>query len=58
LTARIEPRAIPGEILITQAFAAILAVTAPERFSPRYVGQIELEKGYGAEPLYRLERRG
>jgi hypothetical protein len=57
LTARIEPRAIPGEILTTRAFAAILAVTAPERFSPRYIGQIELEKGYGAEPVYRLERR-
>jgi class 3 adenylate cyclase len=57
LTARIEPTVIPGQIYTTQAFAAILAVTAPDRFAPRYVGRVELAKGYGVAPIYQLERR-
>jgi class 3 adenylate cyclase len=57
LTARIEPRAVCGQIYTTQAFAAILAVAAPERFACRYVGRVELAKGYGAAPIYQLERR-
>jgi len=56
LTARIEPQAITGQIYTTQAFAAILATTAPDRFAARYVGRIELAKGYGVAPIYRLER--
>jgi len=56
LTARIEPKAIPGEIYTTQAFAAILAVTEPSRFACHYVGKIELAKGYGVLPIYQLER--
>jgi adenylate cyclase len=57
LTARIEPTVIPGEIYTTQAFAAMLAVTLPERFVSRYVGRVELAKGYGVLPIYQLERR-
>jgi adenylate cyclase len=57
LTARIEPKTVPGEIFTTQAFAAILAVTEPSRFASRYVGQVKLAKGYGVAPIYRLERR-
>ena len=57
LTARIEPRAVCGQVYTTQAFAAILAVAAPERFACRYVGRVELAKGYGAAPIYQLERR-
>lgn len=56
LTARIEPAAIPGEIYTTQAFAAILAATEPQRFISRYVGKVELAKGYGVLPIYQLER--
>ena len=56
LTARIEPAAIPGEIYATQAFAAILAMTAPGRFATRYLGRLELAKGYGTLPIYQLER--
>jgi len=58
LTARIEPKVIPGEIYTTQAFAAMLAVTQPDRFASRYVGRVELAKGYGEAPIYQLERRG
>lgn len=57
LAARIEPTVIPGEIYATQAFAAILAMTAPGRFSTPYLGKLELAKGHGALPIYRLERR-
>ena len=57
LTARIEPQAISGQIYTTQAFAAILAVTAPDRFVSRYVGRVDLAKGYGVAPIYQLERR-
>ena len=57
LTARIEPKGIPGEVYTTQAFAAILAVTEPKRFASRYVGRVELAKGYGVAPIYQLERR-
>ncbi len=57
LTARIEPKVIPGEVYTTQAFAAMLAVTEPGRFASRYVGQVELAKGYGVVPIYQLERR-
>ena len=58
LTARIEPKVIPGEVYTTQAFAAMLAVTEPGRFASRYVGRVELAKGYGVVPIYQLERRG
>ncbi len=57
LAARIEPAAIPGEVYTTQAFAAILAATAPDRFATRYLGKVELAKGYGVLPIYQLERR-
>jgi hypothetical protein len=57
LAARIEPQVIPGQIYTTQAFAAILAVTAPGRFATRYLGKLPLAKGYGALPIYQLERR-
>ena len=57
LTARIEPKAPVGEVYVTQPFAAILAVAAPDRFISHYVGRIELAKAFGEIPLYRLARR-
>ena len=57
LAARIEPEVIPGEIYTTQAFAAILATQAPDRYATRYLGKRELAKGYGEAPIYQLERR-
>jgi hypothetical protein len=57
LAARIEPQVIPGQIFTTQPFAAMLAVTAPGRFATRYLGKMPLAKGYGALPIYQLERR-
>ncbi|MGH6781692.1 MAG: adenylate/guanylate cyclase domain-containing protein, partial [Sphingomonadaceae bacterium] len=53
-TARIEPVTPTGEVYVTQAFAAMLALEAPDRFALEYVGRIKLAKGYGTLAMYRL----
>lgn len=55
--ARIEPITPEGEIYVTDAAAAALAVEAPEAFRCDYVGKVPLAKGYGEFPMYALERR-
>lgn len=55
--ARIEPVTPPGSVFVTEPFAAILALEAPERFRCRYVGRISLAKDYGTYPMYWLTRR-
>ena len=52
--ARIEPVTPPGDVYVTEAFAAMIALHAPDRFRCRYVGQVDLAKSYGAFPMYRL----
>jgi adenylate cyclase len=52
--ARIEPVAPPGAVFVTEPFAAMIALEAPERFPCRYVGRIALAKNYGTYPMYRL----
>lgn len=54
--ARIEPVTPTGAVFVTEPFAAILALEAPDRFVCRYVGRIQLAKGYGSYPMYRLTR--
>jgi class 3 adenylate cyclase len=54
--ARIEPVTPPGAVFVTEPFAAILALESADRFQCRYVGRIELAKGYGKYPMYRLAR--
>lgn len=54
--ARIEPVTPTGAVFVTEPFAAILALEAPDRFTCRYVGRIQLAKGYGSYPMYRLTR--
>jgi class 3 adenylate cyclase len=54
--ARIEPVTPTGAVFVTEPFAAILALEAPDRFECRYVGRIQLAKGYGSYPMYRLTR--
>lgn len=56
--ARIEPVTPPGAVFVTEPFAAILALDAPDRFTCRYVGRLELAKGYGTYPMYRLSWAG
>ncbi|WP_156678716.1 adenylate/guanylate cyclase domain-containing protein [Sphingomonas profundi] len=54
--ARIEPVTPPGAVFVTEPFAAMLMLEAPDRFVTRYVGRIELAKGAGSAPMYRLSR--
>jgi adenylate cyclase len=55
--ARAEPIAPSGEVIVTEALAAMLAFTGNRRFSCNYVGQIKFPKGYGEHRMYRLSRR-
>ncbi|MEM7684264.1 MAG: adenylate/guanylate cyclase domain-containing protein, partial [Pseudomonadota bacterium] len=52
--ARIEPITPEGEIYVTDAAAAALAVEATDCFRCDYVGQVPLAKGYGEFPMYAL----
>lgn len=56
MAARIEPVTPTGAVFVTEPFAAILALEAPDRFVCRYVGRIQLAKAYGSYPMYRLTR--
>ena len=53
-TARIEPITPPGQVYVTESFAAVLALEAPDRFACDYVGQMPAAKGYGTLRMYRL----
>jgi len=47
-------------IFVTEAFAARLALEAPERFAAEYAGEVELAKRFGKYrlfSLYPIERR-
>lgn len=55
-TARIEPIASVGEVYVTRAFGAALAMEAPDRFDLSYVGIVQLAKNFGEEQMYRLTR--
>lgn len=57
LAARIEPRVPPGQVYVTEAMAAALAMHPGDAPICRYVGRIELAKDYGMLSAYRLERR-
>ncbi len=55
--ARIEPVTPPGAVFVTEPFAAILALEAPDQYMCRYAGNIEFAKGYGTYPIYQLTHR-
>ena len=55
-TARIEPIASVGEVYVTRAFGAALAMEAPTQFDLSYVGRVQLAKNSGEESMYRLSR--
>lgn len=58
LAARIEPVTPPGSVYVTAPLAAMLALEPDGRFHTGYVGRVELAKGYGSFPMYRLSRGG
>lgn len=55
-TARIEPVTPPGMVYVTEAFAARLALEAPENFALDYAGEVELAKRYGKYRLFSLRK--
>ena len=54
-TARIEPVAPPGDVYVTEQFAAALVLES-SRFECRYVGHVPAAKDYGRLRMYRLGR--
>jgi class 3 adenylate cyclase len=54
--ARIEPLTPTGEVYVTDAFAAVLAVDARGLYATEYVGRITTAKNFETIPMYRLHR--
>jgi class 3 adenylate cyclase len=52
-TARIEPVTPPGEVFVTEQFAARLALE-PRGYACDYVGQVPAAKNYGTLRMYHL----
>ena len=52
-TARIEPVTPPGEVFVTEQFAARLALE-PGGYAVDYVGQVQAAKSYGTMRMYHL----
>ena len=52
--ARVEPIVLPGQVLVTEPFAAVLAAWPHSCFRCDLVGNEPLAKGYGVARLYRL----
>jgi class 3 adenylate cyclase len=55
--ARVEPIVIPGQVLVTEPFAAVLAARPASAFACDLVGTELLAKDYGTARLYRLRRK-
>jgi adenylate cyclase len=52
--ARIEPRTPEGEVYVTDAFAALLALERSAPFITEYVGRVTTAKDFETIPMYRL----
>ena len=55
--ARVEPIVPPGDVYVTEPFAAVLAASGAPGFAAEYVGVLPLHKDYGEHRMYRLARR-
>ncbi|MGC2078068.1 MAG: adenylate/guanylate cyclase domain-containing protein [Xanthobacteraceae bacterium] len=55
-TARLEPRTPPGEVYVTETFAALLTVIEQKDLVCEYVGLMSAPKDYGRLRTYRLRR--
>jgi class 3 adenylate cyclase len=55
-TARIEPVTPPGEVYVTDAFAAAVALAGAPELTCDYVGHMAAAKGYGMLRMHRLRR--
>jgi class 3 adenylate cyclase len=56
-TARIEPVTPPGEVYVTEPFAAALELHGRDEVTCDYVGHMPAAKDYGRLRMYRLRRR-
>ncbi|MEZ5246121.1 MAG: adenylate/guanylate cyclase domain-containing protein [Acidimicrobiales bacterium] len=54
--ARIEPGTPPGEVYVTEHFAALVALDGIDGARLEYVGHVPTAKDYGAFPMYVLRR--
>jgi pilus assembly protein FimV len=52
--ARIEPITVPGCIFCSEQYAALLLVTSEKKYSYRYIGTLELPKGFGTQEIYQI----
>jgi class 3 adenylate cyclase len=52
--ARIEPVTPPGQVYVTDAFAALAELQVPGQFRFDYVGKVPLAKSFGDFPVYRM----
>lgn len=52
--ARIEPITPPGQVYVTESFAAQLALTHGADYKTEYVGYMPMAKNYGDLPMYLL----
>jgi adenylate cyclase len=57
-TARIEPVTPPGEVYVTEPFAAALELDGRDDCVCDYVGHMAAAKDYGHLRMYRLRRSG
>jgi hypothetical protein len=55
--ARVEPIVIPGQVLVTEPFAAVLAARPATAFTCDLVGTEQLAKDYGVARLFRLRKK-
>jgi class 3 adenylate cyclase len=56
-TARLEPNTPPGEVYVTEAFAALVTLLEQRDFLCEYVGMMKTPKNYGRLRTYLLRRR-
>jgi hypothetical protein len=56
-TARVEPVTPPGEVYVTEQFAAAIALGATTRITCDYVGHLPAAKDFGRLRMYRLLRQ-
>ncbi len=58
LAARIEPVTPPGNVYVTEAMAAAIAMANAPRLRAEYVGNVPMAKGFGSTRMYSLNRVG
>jgi adenylate cyclase len=53
--ARIKPKKSPGEVYVTESFAAQLALIDSHKYEVEYVGYMPMAKNYGDLRMYLLK---